>query len=151
MGSGSEPMDDPTDSIDGVSIDEYARSSPMLRFAKEVARATNVPVAIVPASASGSALLPAPSGSHVETWVRDPVDPLSRAAPYGSAVSRILAQSYASPIRGIIWYQGESDVGRGLSSYRDALRDLRGATDCRATEAAPLAPRARRAPGQPHV
>jgi|SRR5262245_16529133 len=120
----AEPMDDPTDSIDDVGIDSRARSSPMLRFAKEVARAAQVPVAIVPASASGSALLPPPSGGTAGTWARDPLDPLSRTTLYGSAVSRILAQGYASPIRGVIWYQGESDAGRGLAAYRDGLRGL---------------------------
>src|SRR5262249_37945698 len=58
------------------------------------------------------------------TWVRDPLDPLSRTTLYGSAVSRILAQGYASPIRGVIWYQGESDAGRALAAYRDGLQDF---------------------------
>src|SRR5262249_39130209 len=96
---GAEPMEDPTDSIDDVGIDPMARSSPQLRFAKEIALATRVPVAIFPASASGTSLLPPPSGGTAGTWVRDPLDPLSRTTLYGSAVSRILAQGYASPIR----------------------------------------------------
>ena len=116
-----EPMDDPTDSRDAVSIDQQARSSPMLRFAKEVARGTRVPVAIIAASRSGASLRPSPV-----TWARDPSDPLSRATLYGSAVSRVLEQSYGAPIRGMIWYQGEGDVGQTTEAYESDLASLVG-------------------------
>src|SRR5262249_34898884 len=59
-----EPMDDPTNSADPVGIDPQARSSPMLRFAKEVAQRTGVPVAIMPAAASSSSIMPVTVGSR---------------------------------------------------------------------------------------
>lgn len=111
-----EPMDDPADSVDGVSADRAPRSSPMLRFAKEVARGTGVPVAVIPAAKSGSAIAPAPTG-----WERDASHPLSRATLYGSAVSRVLVQAYGAPIAGLLWYQGESNNGQDADTYRAAL------------------------------
>jgi hypothetical protein len=122
---GADPMDDAADSVDAVGIDGLARSSPMLRFAKEIARRTRIPVAVVPAARFGSALVAAPEGQpNVERWVRDPDDPFSRFTLYGSAVSRVLIQRYAAPIRGVIWYQGESDHGQPPAVYRQALGDL---------------------------
>jgi hypothetical protein len=120
-----EPMDDPSDSVDDVGIDSLARSSPMLRFAKEVAARTGVPVAIIPASSSASSLLPPPpGGSFANRWARDPADPLSRRTLYGAAVSRVLAQNYSDPIRGVIWYQGEADVGTDPETYTEHLGAL---------------------------
>jgi hypothetical protein len=120
-----EPMDDPSDSVDDVGIDTLARGSPMLRFAKEVAGAAGVPVAIVPASSSGASLMPPPPGdSFANRWVRDPGDPLSRRTLYGAAVSRVLAQGYADPIKGVIWYQGEEDTTVAIEPYVDRLDAL---------------------------
>jgi hypothetical protein len=122
---GAEPMDDAADSVDAVSIDGLARSSPMLRFAKEIARRTRIPIAVVPASRYGSVLVAAPPGqSNDKRWVRDPDDPFSRSTLYGSAVSRVLIQGYTAPIRGVIWYQGENDIGQPTAVYRAALGDL---------------------------
>lgn len=109
-----EPMDDASDSVDAVAIDEVVRSSPMLRFAKEIVRGTGVPIAIIPTANFGSAL--APGG-----WMREPSDPLSRSTLYGAAVSRVLVQGYDTPIRGVIWYQGENNHGDLPASYLSAL------------------------------
>jgi hypothetical protein len=127
----TEPMDDPTDSVDPVGIDSQARSSPMLRFAKEVAQRTGIPVAIMPASGSGSSIMPITIGDpSTPRWTRDAQDPQRRTTLYGSALSRILVQGYSSPIRGAIWYQGESDAAVPTADYLAALRqfvtDLRG-------------------------
>jgi hypothetical protein len=122
---GTEPMDDPSDSIDAVSIDPFARHSSMLRFAKEVAHRTGIPIAIIPASRSASRVVPAPPGqSNAGRWVRDPISPFSRTTLYGSAVSRVLVQHYGQPIRGLLWYQGENDHDQPIAAYRDALHGL---------------------------
>lgn len=97
----------------------------MLRFAKEVARGAGVPVAIIPASRSGSALGTAPPiPPQAVRWVREPDRPMSRDTLYGSAVSRVLDQGYAHPIRGVIWYQGENNLGQTADVYRSALAEL---------------------------
>ena len=57
-------------------------------------------------------------------WQRILSDPTNRGTLYGSSVHRVLDQRYSYPIRGVIWYQGESDVGRGTALYLQDLRDL---------------------------
>ncbi|MDQ7086835.1 MAG: sialate O-acetylesterase [Acidobacteriota bacterium] len=52
-----------------------------------------------------------------------------------SDIYRVLSQNYGAPIRGVIWYQGESDVGRGTPAYRADLEAL--VADYRADLAAP--------------
>ena len=121
----SEPMDDASNSLDPVGIDSQARSSPMLRFAKEVAQRTGIPVAIMPASSLGSSIMPVTSGDlFANRWTRDAQDPQRRTTLYGSALSRVLVQGYGSPIRGLIWYQGEADAGVPGADYLPVLRQL---------------------------
>lgn len=110
-----EPMDDGTNQLDRVS-QESPLHSLMLRFAKEVAAGTGVPVAIIPAPLGGTNLY--------SQWQRSAADPENRGSLYGSAIHRVLAQGYPHPIRGAIWYQGESDAGRGVSAYRADLENL---------------------------
>ena len=110
-----EPMDDGTDQVDRVS-EEFPAHTLMLRFAKEISAATGVPVAIVPAPLGGTNL-------HTQ-WQRREDDHDNRGTLYGSSVWRILVQGYAWPIRGVIWYQGESDVGRTTGQYLADLRAL---------------------------
>jgi hypothetical protein len=110
-----EPMDAAADQVDRVS-EENPLHSLMLRFAKEVSSATGLPVAIVPAPLGGTNL-------HTQ-WQRDSNDPANRGTLYGSSVYRVMAQGYAHPIRGAIWYQGESDVGRGTAAYLADLQQL---------------------------
>jgi hypothetical protein len=110
-----EPMDDGTDQVDRVSAENPAHTL-MLRFAKEVSAGIGVPVAIVPAPLGGTNL-------HTQ-WQRNASDPTNRGTLYGSSVHRVLTQGYAHPIRGVIWYQGESDVGRGTALYLQDLENL---------------------------
>jgi hypothetical protein len=110
-----EPMDSGVDQVDGVSADT-ATHSLMLRFGKEVAAAVGVPVAIIPAPRGGTNLY--------AQWQRDADDPTNRGTLYGSALHRVLSQGYAHPIKGVIWYQGESDVGWGYSVYLGLLEQL---------------------------
>jgi len=79
--------------------------------------------------------MPAPSGDRTNHWTRDADDPQRRTTLYGSALSRVLAQDYASPIRGIIWYQGEADATVPTADYLAALRQL--VSDLRSDLAAP--------------
>jgi sialate O-acetylesterase len=111
----SEPMDDGADQVDQVSAESPLHSL-MLRFGKDVAAAIGMPVAVIPAPLGGSNL-------HTQ-WQRREDDPAHRGTLYGSSLHRVLAQGYAHPIRGVIWYQGESDVGRGTAAYRQDLERL---------------------------
>lgn len=110
----TEPMDSAVGQVDAVSADPSARHSLMLRFAKRIASEAGVPIAIVPGSSNGSSVF---------NWQR-PADPTDRSSLYGSSVHRILAQGYDHPIRGMIWYQGESDVGNTVELYRSALQQM---------------------------
>ncbi len=110
-----EPMDSGVDQVDLVSNEAPAHSL-MLSFAKTVQAATGVPVAIVPAPLGGTNL-------HTQ-WQRRPDDPSNRGTLYGSSLHRVLAQGFAHPIRGVLWYQGESDTGRGTEAYLADLQQL---------------------------
>ncbi len=110
-----EPMDDGTDQVDRVS-EEFPAHTLMLRFAKEISAAVGVPVAIIPAPLGGTNLY--------SQWQRREDDHDNRGTLYGSSIWRVLVQGYAHPIRGVIWYQGESDAGRGTDAYLADLRAL---------------------------
>ncbi|ANM31801.1 hypothetical protein ABI59_22915 [Acidobacteria bacterium Mor1] len=112
---GSEPMDSGAGQVDMVSFETPAHSL-MLRFAKEIEQAAGVPVAIIPAPLGGTNLF--------NQWQRRAGDPDFRGTLYGSSIHRVLRQQYAHPIRGVIWYQGESDVGRGTALYLADLQQL---------------------------
>ncbi len=113
----SEPLDDGTNQVDRVSEEAPAHSL-MLAFAKRVSEETGVPVAIIPAPLGGTNL-------HTQ-WQRRADDPEFRGTLYGSAIHRVLRQGYEQPIRGALWYQGESDLGRSTTQYLDDLRALVG-------------------------
>jgi len=111
----SEPMDDGTDQVDRVSY-ETPLHTLMLRFAKEIFQATGVPVAIIPGPLGGTNLY--------SQWQRDASSHANRGTLYGSLLHRALLQNYAHPIKGFLWYQGESDAGRGTASYKADLKRL---------------------------
>ena len=111
----SEPMDDGFEQVDAVSAEAPAHSL-MLRFAKEVWQATGVPVGVIVGPLGGTNLN--------TQWQRDAADHANRATLYGSLLHRTLLQNYATPVKGFLWYQGESDVGRTLNQYLTDLRNL---------------------------
>jgi hypothetical protein len=111
----SEPMDRSDDQVDRVSLDNPAHSL-MLAFANTLNDSLQIPIAIIPASLGGTNL-------HTQ-WQRNDSRADDRGTLYGSSVYRVRAQSYEHPIAGVIWYQGESDVGNTANGYRDLLRDL---------------------------
>jgi hypothetical protein len=124
---GAEPMDSSVGQRDEISVDTREEHSLMLRFAKDVQAEAGVPIAVIPAPKGGTTLF--------GDWARDPDVPTNRGTLYGSSLARVLDQGYAHPIRGVIWYQGESDVGRGLDRYLEDLERL--VADYRADLGAP--------------
>ncbi len=110
-----EPMDGGTDQVDLVSA-EAPLHSLMLRFAKEIQQAVGVPVAIIPGPLGGTNLY--------AQWQRDAGDHDNRGTLYGSLLSRGLVQGFETPPVGFLWYQGESDAGRGSAAYKQDLQRL---------------------------
>jgi sialate O-acetylesterase len=110
-----EPMDDGADQTDLVSTDD-PDASLMLRFAKDVSGTIGLPVAVIPAPLGGTNLY--------DQWQRNDAAFDDRGTLYGSSVHRVLAQGFAHPIRGAVWYQGESDAGRTVEQYLGDLEQL---------------------------
>lgn len=111
----AEPMDDGTDQVDGVSAEMPAHSL-MLRFAKEIASATGVPIGIVPGPLGGTNLF--------AQWQRNAAWPADRGTLYGSMLHR--GRLTGVPPRGLLWMQGESDAlsQRTTAQYRADLEQL---------------------------
>ncbi len=112
----AEPMDDGTRQRDRVSS-ESPLHSPMLPFGVALYNATDVPVGIIPAPLGGSALY--------SDWQRFDADPNHAGTLYGSALRRAALQD-GEPIRGVLWFQGESDAvaERSTDEYRADLERL---------------------------
>jgi hypothetical protein len=110
-----EPMDGGTDQADRVSY-ETPDHSLMLRFAKEIFQATGVPVGIVPGPLGGTNLY--------SQWQRNASRHDDRSTLYGSLLHRVRLQNFAAPPKGFLWYQGESDAGRGTAAYVADLQRL---------------------------
>lgn len=112
-----EPIDDGTDQVDRVSAEAPSHSL-LLRFAKDVYRATSVPIGIIPGPLGGTNLY--------AQWQRNPVEHADRGTLYGSLLHRVWSQRYASPPVGFLWFQGESDAltPRTTAEYRADLERL---------------------------
>ncbi len=111
----AEPMDDGTDQVDRVS-QESPLHSLMLSFAKNVHQAAGVPIGVIPGPLGGTNLY--------SQWQRDAADHGNRGTLYGSMLHRALAQGYPAPVKGFLWFQGESDAGRGTAAYKTDLKRL---------------------------
>lgn len=111
----TEPMDAGTDQVDAVSSENPAHSL-MLRFAKDMEAATGVPQAIVPGPLGGTNL-------HTQ-WQRNESDHDDRGTLYGSLLHRALLQNDPNPPIGFLWFQGESDSGRGTAAYESDMNEL---------------------------
>lgn len=93
-----EPIDDPTGQVDLVSIDIGAGFSCGTTFAKTL-------LTYHPSTYIG--LIPcAKSGSSIEEWQRN----LSESSLYGSCLKRSLAASPMGRIKGLLFFQGETDA-----------------------------------------
>ncbi len=112
----SEPMDNSAFQRDGVSAENPLHSL-MLPFAVALYQATEVPVGIIPSPLGGTNL-------YVQ-WQRNASDPDDSGTLYGSGLRRAALHG-GTPLRGILWYQGESDAiaGRTTAQYRADLEAL---------------------------
>ena len=111
----SEPMDDGVDQVDGISAESPTHSL-MLAFAKNLHQALGIPVGIIPGPLGGTNL-------HTQ-WQRNAAVHDARNTLYGSLLHRGLLQNFETPPRGFLWYQGESDNGRGTVLYRMDMERL---------------------------
>jgi sialate O-acetylesterase len=112
-----EPVDDGADQTDVVSYETPAVSC-LLAFGKALVAATGVPVGIVPTPLGGTNL-------HTQ-WQRDAAHPAARQTLYGSMLHRARTACPATPPRGLLWFQGESDAlaGRSEAQYAADLGAL---------------------------
>ncbi len=95
---GQEPVDDPSNQVDPVSIDLAAGVGPALSFASTVlAKQPNQAIGLIPC---------AKGGSLISEWRRN----LSDTTLYGSCLKRIRAASAMGEIAGILYFQGEIDA-----------------------------------------
>ena len=93
-----EPIDNPTGQVDLVSLDVDAGYSCGTAFAKTLLRNNpNWFVGLIPC---------AKSGSSIEEWQRS----LSENSLYGSCLKRVLAASPMGKIKGLLFFQGETDA-----------------------------------------
>jgi hypothetical protein len=88
----------------------------MLRFGKEIFQATGIPVGIIPGPMGGTNLN--------TQWQRNDSRHDDRGTLYGSLFHRALLQSFVTPPKGLLWYQGESDVGIATNDYVAYLQEL---------------------------
>ena len=111
-----EPLDSAKGQIDKVSTDTLAGVGPGLFFARAILRTRGGAVLLVPC---------AKGGSSIRQWA--PAE--GRDSLYGSCVAR--AREAGAPVRGILWYQGETDAetidaaGRWKADFRRTMTQLR--------------------------
>lgn len=94
----TEPLDDATGQVDGVSADPRAAVGPGLFFA----RALDRPVVLIPCAKGGSAIAQWRPDTRPDTL-------------YGSCLAR--ARAAGGRITGVLWYQGETDA-RDMAAAR---------------------------------
>jgi len=93
-----EPIDDPTGQVDSVSTDIGAGFSCGTAFAKTLLNYDRgASIGLIPC---------AKSGSSIEAWQRN----LSENRLYGSCLKRSLAASSMGGLRGLLFFQGETDA-----------------------------------------
>lgn len=97
-----DPLDDPKGQVDAISSDVQAAVGPGLFFARTLRRLNGRPILLVPC---------AKGGSSIGQWKPYEGKPGGgRDTLYGSCLAR--AREVGDKVRGILWYQGESDAGR---------------------------------------
>ena len=89
-----DPLDDAGGQKDPVSADAQAAVGPGLFFARALKRLNGRPILLVPCAKGGSSIRRWEAGGGRDTL-------------YGSCLAR--ARSAGGRIKGILWYQGESD------------------------------------------
>ncbi len=109
-----DPLDDATGQVDAVSSDAgIAAVGPGLFFARAARAVRHRPILLVPC---------AKGGSSIEQWKPGG----GRDTLYGSCLAR--ARAVSGRVRGILWYQGETDAGRpdSAQAWRAAFEALVG-------------------------
>ncbi len=95
----SHPLNDTTDSVHEINMETINPGhSPYLNFAKKIKRESNFPVGLLQCSLGGSSL---------SQW-----NPEESGELYRNMLEIIMKQG--ARIRGVLWYQGCSDVVKGL-------------------------------------
>lgn len=93
-----EPIDNPKDQVDRVSLDEGAGYGPAYCFAENLLiKKPKIIIGLIPC---------AKGGSSIYQWQRC----LSENSLYGSCLKRIYAASTMGKICGVLFFQGESDA-----------------------------------------
>jgi hypothetical protein len=105
-----EPVDDATGQVDIVSRDVLAKYGCSARFASSLSTLKGGAIYLV-------GLVPcAKGGSTMSQWERG-ADHQDRTTLYGSAVYRMLQSEAKGTLKGILFYQGEGDSSRELTSH----------------------------------
>jgi len=113
VGYGKSPIDDPSE----IGVHHYGPNkkwelashslihSPWIAFAKTLKKELGYPIGLIPTAVGGS---------PIKDWV-----------PSGHLFKnmKVLMQKACSNVKGILWYQGESDVGRTLRhKYKEQFK-----------------------------
>jgi hypothetical protein len=111
-----DPLDDPSGQVDAVSTDVQAAVGPGLFFARTLRGLNGRPILLIPC---------AKGGSSIGQWKPNEGKPGGdRDTLYGSCLARV--REVGGKVRGILWYQGESDAGRAdaASGWRESFEAL---------------------------
>lgn len=93
-----EPVDDPTNQVDKISVDSPAGYGPAMDFATTVLKQRpNMVIGLIPC---------AKGGSSINEWQRN----LDENTLYGSCLKRVRAASVMGNVAGILFFQGEIDT-----------------------------------------
>lgn len=108
-----EPVDSAAGQVDAISIDANAGASPSLAFGDRLTELRGQPIVLVPCALGGT-----PISWHRRDW--------RRTSLYGSCLARAREAAQNGTIKGVFWYQGESDAQESALAalYGHALSEL---------------------------
>ncbi|MFW6119964.1 MAG: sialate O-acetylesterase [Petrotogales bacterium] len=109
-GLASHPLNDTTDTVHEINMETINPGhSPYLNFAKKIKRENNFPVGLLQCSLGGSSL---------SQW-----NPGESGELYRNMLEIIMRQG--ARVRGVLWYQGCSDVVKGLcENYLERFKEF---------------------------
>ncbi len=94
----AEPLDDALGQVDAVSVDQNPGVGPGMAFAKAmIAGDPGLTIILVPC---------AKGGTDMRAWAPS----YARSTLYGACLARARTAARFGAIRGVLWYQGESDA-----------------------------------------
>ncbi|WP_454717603.1 sialate O-acetylesterase [Caulobacter segnis] len=105
-----EPLDTAIGQVDAISTDTIAAVGPGLFFARGLHGLNGRPILLVPCAKGGSSMAQWKPGEGRDTL-------------YGSCLARARA---VGKVRGVLWYQGETDAGRpdSAAGWRESFEVL---------------------------